>query len=116
MGSEARHIGLQTQAILGYQFNRNFLLVGVANWMSPGDFISETQEKQPNDLWLLSLALQWTFLTPPLQTKDQCQQSGQTKTHRDHDPECRLDGAEKGCFHINVQGFRMNPGGAFSHG
>jgi hypothetical protein len=61
MGSEARHIGLQTQAILGYQFNRNFLLVGVGTWMSPGDFIKETQEKPPNDLWLLSLALQWTF-------------------------------------------------------
>jgi hypothetical protein len=61
MGSEARHIGLQAQAILGYQFNRNFLLVGVGTWMSPGDFISETQEKPTNDLWLLSIALQWTF-------------------------------------------------------
>jgi len=61
LGSDARHIGLQAQAILGYQFNRNFLLVGVGTWMSPGKFISETQERPTSDLWLLSVALQWTF-------------------------------------------------------
>jgi hypothetical protein len=61
MGSEARHIGLQAQAIMGYQFNRNLLLVGAGTWMSPGDFIKETQERPTNELWLLSFALQWTF-------------------------------------------------------
>jgi hypothetical protein len=60
-GSEARHIGFQTQAIMGYQFNRSFLLVAAATYMSPGDFISETQVKRTNELWLLSVALQWTF-------------------------------------------------------
>ncbi len=61
MGSEALHIGLQAQAILGYQFNRNFLLIGVVNWMSPGEFIKETQERKTNELWVLSIAAQWTF-------------------------------------------------------
>jgi len=46
---------------MGYQFDRNVLLVGAGTWMSPGKFISETQEKPTNELCLLSLALQWTF-------------------------------------------------------
>jgi hypothetical protein len=60
-GSDARHIGLQAQGTIGYQFNRSFLFVGAVTWMSPGKFISETQENPTNELWLLSVALQWTF-------------------------------------------------------
>ena len=60
-GSEERHIGLQAQGIIGYQFNRSFLLVGAATWLSPGKFISETQVNPTNELWLLSVAAQWTF-------------------------------------------------------
>jgi hypothetical protein len=60
-GSEARHIGYQAQGLVGYQLNRSFLLVGAATWMSPGEFISETQDNPTRKLWLLSVALQWTF-------------------------------------------------------
>ncbi len=60
-GSDERHIGFQVQGVVGYQFNRSFLLVGAVNWLSPGEFISDTQENPTRDLWLLTLALQWTF-------------------------------------------------------
>jgi len=60
-GSEARHIGVQAQGMVGYQAGRNLLLVGVLTWLRPGKFIKETQARPTSDFWLLSFALQWTF-------------------------------------------------------